>query len=190
MRAVATVLLSLLLLPAEAQQTPQDVSDTVGRGEFPGLQLLPPGSVVKGISLPRYENHRVTALVQIRELRVESRTRITLEGIAATLFSKDGFRTAVSTPRATYDFSTMRAETSGRTTVRDGRFTARGGRVLRILNIIICCLSSRNHRLFHYIKFLTLYPLNILKYYFVTAIMSEATLTSIPNTVEPTESHV
>ena len=129
MRAVATVLLSLLLLPAEAQQTPQDVSDTVGRGEFPGLQLLPPGSVVKGISLPRYENHRVTALVQIRELRVESRTRVTLEGIAATLYSKDGFRTSVSSPRATYDFSTLRAETVGRTTVRDGRFTARGGRV-------------------------------------------------------------
>lgn len=129
MRVVATVLLLALLLPARAQQTPQDVSDTVGRGEFPGLQLLPPGSVVKGISLPRYENHRVTALVQIRELRVESRTRVTLEGIAATLYSKDGFRTSVSSPRATYDFSTMRAETVGRTTVRDERFTARGGRV-------------------------------------------------------------
>ena len=129
MRAPATVLLPLLLLPAWAQQNPQDVSDTVGRGEFPGLQLLPPGSVVKGISLPRYENHRVTALVQIRELRVESRTRVSLVGIVATLYSRDGFRTAVSTPRATYDFSSMRAETHGRTTVHDGRFTARGGSV-------------------------------------------------------------
>ena len=130
MRVPATVLLLALLLPAGAQQTPQDVSDTVGQGEFPGLQLLPPGSVVKGISLPRYENHRVTALVQIRELRVESRSRVSLQSIAATLFSKDGFRTSVSTPRATYDFASQRAETAGRTTVRDDRFTARGGRVV------------------------------------------------------------
>ena len=38
------------------------VDDLVGN-EFPGLQLLPPGSKVRGISLPRYENHRVSALL-------------------------------------------------------------------------------------------------------------------------------
>lgn len=130
MHTRATALLLALLLPAWGQQAAQDVSDAVGQGEFPGLQLLPPGSVVQGISLPRYEAHRVTALVRIRELRVESRKRISLQGLAATLYSANGYRTSVASARAVYDFSTMRAETSGRTLVRDERFAARGGRVV------------------------------------------------------------
>lgn len=130
MRLLPTVLLFSLLLPVWGQQPAETASDTVGRGEFPGLQLLPPGSVVKGISLPRYEEHRVTALVKIEEMRVESRQKLSLQGIVATLFSPDGFRTVVKSPSAVYDFSTMRGETTGRTRIHDKRFTARGGRVV------------------------------------------------------------
>ena len=130
MRAFATALLLAALLPAWGQQTAEKVSDAVGQGEFPGLQLLPPGSVVRGISLPRYEAHRVTAQVRIRELRVESRQRVSLQGIVATLYSPNGYKTSVACPRAVYDFASMRGETTGRTRLQDARFTARGGSVV------------------------------------------------------------
>lgn len=130
MRALPTALLLALLLPAWGQQAAEAVPDAVPQDEFPGLQLLPPGSVVKGISLPRYEEHRVTALVRISELRVESRKRISLQGIVATLYSPDGNRTAVACPRAVYDFAAKRGETTGRTRLQDARFTARGGCVV------------------------------------------------------------
>ena len=57
------VLLVLAVLPLSMGQVAER---TAGEDEFPALQLLPPGSVVEGISLPRYEEHRVTAFLSLR----------------------------------------------------------------------------------------------------------------------------
>lgn len=100
--------------------------DTVGKDEFPGLQLLPPGSVVEGISLPRYENHRVTALLQAKRLCIISRQEIELQGISGSLFNEDGTSTEIRAEAARYDFSTKRASSTGAVEVTDPRFSARG----------------------------------------------------------------
>ncbi len=114
--------LPLLCTPARGQMG----TDAVAKGDFPGLQLLPPGSVVKGISLPRYENHRVTALLRADELTVLSRSELQLTGIVAELYMSSGEVTSIRTGKVTYNFSTGLAESHAETQVSDPRFTARG----------------------------------------------------------------
>lgn len=105
-------------------------TDAVGSGEFPGLQLLPPGSVVENISLPRYENHRVTSLLQADKLCIVDRRTAELHGIRGTLFNEDGTETEIQAGSVRYDFTTKRAVSSGSVSVKDPRFSARGERLL------------------------------------------------------------
>ena len=101
-------------------------ADAVGQGEFPGLQLLPPGSVVEDITLPRYENHRVSALLQAKRLCILTRRVIELQGIRASLFNEDGSSTEIRAEAAQYDFSTKHAASTGSVEVKDPRFSASG----------------------------------------------------------------
>lgn len=71
--------------------------------EFPGFNCCP-GSIVKSLSLPRYENHRVSALLQADEMKVISRREITLSNIRAALYAEDGEVTTVCCLLAGYDF--------------------------------------------------------------------------------------
>lgn len=105
-------------------------TDAVGTGEFPGLQLLPAGSVVENISLPRYEHHRVTALLQAEKLCILDRRTAELHGIRGTLFNEDGTKTEIQAGSVRYDFTTKRAVSSGTVSVSDARFSARGERLL------------------------------------------------------------
>ncbi len=116
---------SLLCAPAWAQLG----GGSVGKGEFPGLQLLPPGSVVKGISLPRYENHRVTAMLRAAEMTVVTRSDLQLKGLTAELYSPSGETTSITTTQVDYSFSTEMAQSKMQTQVTDPRFTARGSGV-------------------------------------------------------------
>lgn len=72
--------------------------------EFPGLQVLPPGSKVKGLSLPRYEGNKVTALLQADMLEVVSRSELALSNIRAALYADNGETTTVKCAQAGYDF--------------------------------------------------------------------------------------
>lgn len=104
-------------------------ADAVGKGEFPGLQLLPPGSVVEDITLPRYEDHRVTALLQAKRLCILSRQEIELQGIRASLFNEDGTATEIRAEAARYNFTTKHAASAGAVEVRDARFSACGSQL-------------------------------------------------------------
>lgn len=130
MRALLTT--SLLCLAAAAAWAADGAgsADAVGEGEFPGLQLLPPGTVVQDISLPRYENHRVTALFQAKELCILSRRLIELRGIRGTMFGDEGASTEFRAEAAQYDFTTKRAATTGAVEVTDPRFSARGSKLM------------------------------------------------------------
>ena len=79
--------------------------EAVGKGDFPALQFLPPGSVVEGISLPRYEGHRVSTLLMAEKLEVLSRTSARLTQIRSYLTSETGETTCVQLPLAYYDFT-------------------------------------------------------------------------------------
>lgn len=105
------------------------VDDLVGN-EFPGLQLLPPGSKVRGISLPRYENHRVSALLMTELLEILTRSEIRFTGIRAQLYAENGEVTTVFCPQADYDFSKSAVTTTGNAEVTSPRFSARGEGVI------------------------------------------------------------
>lgn len=109
----------------------QAAENTAGAGEFPGLQILPPGSEIEDISLPRYEGHRVSAYLKAGKLKVVSRTVIELQKIAATLFGENGERTSITAGCVVYDFRTQKARTTDEgITLTDHRFTAKGKQVL------------------------------------------------------------
>ncbi len=127
MKAFLPALLLALLAPLAHAQLG---ADSVGKGEFPALQLLPPGSVVKGISLPRYVGSRVASLFRAAELKVLSRSDVELSGIEAELYSPTGEVTRISAPLVRYSFRSEQAGGNGNTSVTDPRFTARGSGVI------------------------------------------------------------
>ncbi|MGN0829329.1 MAG: hypothetical protein ACI4PZ_06400 [Akkermansia sp.] len=116
-------------LPLWAASDATQSADAVGVGEFPALQLLPPGSEIEGISLPRYENHRISALLQAERLCIVSRREVELRGIRALVFNADGTRTEIDAPVASYDFTTLRASAADSIRVCNPRFEAWGGRI-------------------------------------------------------------
>ncbi|MGN0868053.1 MAG: hypothetical protein ACI4O9_00825 [Akkermansia sp.] len=116
-------------LPLWAASDATQSADAVGAGEFPALQLLPPGSEIEGISLPRYENHRISALLQAERLCIVSRRAVELRGIRALIFNADGTRTEIDAPVASYDFTTLRGSAADSIRVHNPRFEARGGRI-------------------------------------------------------------
>lgn len=130
--ALLTALLPLAALSAGAADGVIGLSgsDAVGQGEFPGLQILPPGSVVEDISLPRYEHHRVSALFQAKRLCIISRRVVELQGIRGTMYGVDGTTTEFHTESAQYDFTTKRISSAGAAEVTDPRFSARGNKLL------------------------------------------------------------
>lgn len=124
----ALTLLTLLLLPL--QSWGQRQADAVVEDEFPALQFLPVGSVVEGISIPRYENHRVTALLLAGTLEVKNRKTVFLNKLNASLYGDDGNQTDVTAESVTYSFATKTAQTTGEARVQDPRFNARGKGVI------------------------------------------------------------
>lgn len=122
MKRLSLALACCSVLPLAAQ----DPADAVGKGEFPGLQLLPPGSVITGISLPRYENHRVITLIQAASLKVLTRTTVELKGIDVSLYMDEHTVTHLHADGAEYNFTTRRAATVGNVSVEDPRFSASG----------------------------------------------------------------
>ena len=113
-------------------------TEAVGKGDFPALQFLPPGSVVEGISLPRYEGHRVSALLMAEKLEVLSRTTARLTQIRAYLTAKTGETTCVQLPLAHYDFTgrIMRSLNSPALLIHP-HYSARGEGV--IFSNVRCC---------------------------------------------------
>lgn len=131
----ALSLLSLLLLPLHCWG--QQRTDAVVEDEFPALQFLPAGSVVEGISIPRYENHRVSALLLADRLVVKTRKTVVLENLAASLYGTDKTQTDIHAGNVSYNFATKRGQTTGTAQVTDPRFSASGK------GIIFCTKSNK-----------------------------------------------
>ena len=105
-------------------------SDAVGPGEFPGLQLLPAGSVISGITIPRYEGHKVTAYMQVEEMKVISRSVVRLRDILVHLYDDKGYATVATTTGVEYSFKTEMAFSTGKMLLKDARFSAEGSKAL------------------------------------------------------------
>lgn len=125
-RPLATLLCILsAALPAWAQAP----GAKNAKGEFPGLNLLPAGSVVKGISLPRYENHRVSSHIMANELKVISAQLVKLSGIRSLMYKEDGSTTVVEMQLADYNFETEMIISKVKATVRNPQFSSEGAAV-------------------------------------------------------------
>lgn len=105
-------------------------ADDVAGNEFPGLQLLPPGSKIKGISLPRYEKHRVTALLMADLMEILTRSDIGFTAIRANLYAENGELTKLTCPKADYSFKDKMVKSTTKTDVDSARFTATGTGVI------------------------------------------------------------
>ncbi len=105
-----------------AQFSPKKAAE----GEFPAIATLPPGTVVEGIKLPRYEGARVTALILADQLRVESRNAVSILGLEAEMYDKDGSITAVKADKGTYCFLTEKVTSEGLTQLVNQQFRAKG----------------------------------------------------------------
>ncbi|MBQ3240355.1 MAG: hypothetical protein IJB00_04130 [Akkermansia sp.] len=127
MKHLPTAAAAVMICAAAHAQLP---SDAVGPGEFPGLQLLPVGSVIKGITVPRYEAHKVAAVMRAAEMTVASRTTVQLQKVVVNLYDGKGAVTVGKAPGVEYDFTTKHAFTTGRVTLADDRFTAEGAKAL------------------------------------------------------------
>ncbi len=124
----------LLTLCALAALAPvavgQELQDTVGQHEFPGLQLLPAGSKISGISLTRYEQHRVSALLISKLMEIATRSEVYFTGIRANLYAANGETTTVTCPKAEYSFRTSVVQSEEITEIDSERFSASGKGVI------------------------------------------------------------
>ena len=125
-RLTAILCTMALLAPSVWGQAPKD--DIAG-SEFPGLQFLPPGSKVKGISLPRYEKHRVSALLMSELMEIVTRSKVSFSTIRANMYAENGETTLVTCAKAAYDFRTKIADSDASTAVDSPRFSASGNGV-------------------------------------------------------------
>lgn len=117
------ILLAMLALPLAQGQM---VKNPARKGEFPGLSLLPAGSTVRGISLPRYENHRVSAHIMADLLEIISAGRAKLTGIHSSLYSEEGEETILKLEYAHYNFETEMMTSDKEVSIQNPRFRARG----------------------------------------------------------------
>ena len=129
MNKLLATLLPALLAPltlAPLAASPSNPNDPVASDEFPALQFLPVGSIVRGIVIPRYSEHRAVAKLCADEMLVATRSTVQLKRISATLYGPDKQNTRLDSAEARYSFKTDEVIADGDTSVHDPRFRAQG----------------------------------------------------------------
>lgn len=129
MNKLLATLLPALLAPltlAPLAASPSNPNDPVASDEFPALQFLPVGSIVRGIVIPRYSEHRAVAKLCADEMLVATRSTVQLKRISATLYAPDKQNTRLDSEEARYSFKTDEVIADGDTSVHDPRFRAQG----------------------------------------------------------------
>lgn len=94
--------------------------------EVPGLQLMPPGSILKKVRLPRYEQSTLKALMLAEIMRVVSKVEMSGKDIDITLQNEEGQPTHINMDKASYFFDVEKLISESFTDIRDPRFKATG----------------------------------------------------------------
>lgn len=105
-------------------QSPTPKNDS--RSVFPGLLLMATGSVVSRIVLPRYEEGRISSLIKIATLTVETESLVRIKDMTAALYDKEGNMTKIISPQGYIDFTMDRVCSEGKITMEDPRFQVCG----------------------------------------------------------------
>lgn len=129
MRKALTISLSVLtmLSTASAAESSALMDSPIADvdKEFQAIELLPPGSVLDGVSLPRYENHRPTVLVTSPYMKVESRVELSGKDVLTYLYDETGRETTrIFMAVASYFFNTKMLLSKDATVIRDIRLEA------------------------------------------------------------------
>lgn len=125
-RRLTILLLSLLLLPAAPPLSGQMPEHTAGKDEFPALQLLPLGSKILGLSLPRYQGHRVVAHIMAKVIEVSSRHVVSMDDVRTILYGEEGDTTEVRLKHAEYDFRTNTMTSQSALSATNPRYSVSG----------------------------------------------------------------
>lgn len=98
--------------------------------EVPGLQLMPPGSILKKVRLPRYEQSTLKALMLAEIMRVVSKVEMSGDDIDITLQNEEGQPTLIKMDKAAYFFDVEKLISESFTDIRDPRFKATGAGIV------------------------------------------------------------
>ena len=119
-------ILTTIFILALSLASGQGVRNPARKGEFPGLNLLPAGSVIQNISLPRFEGHRVASHLLADRLQIISPRLVKLTGVRSSMFALTGEVTTIELENADYDFETEQLSTDKPVRLVDPRFQAEG----------------------------------------------------------------
>lgn len=100
--------------------------EPAGKGDFPGIRFIKPGSILQNIVVPRYENHRLTAKLNFASMEVLDRSHVLAKDLVALMFDRTGGCTRIVTETAVFSFLDDTLRSGVRTTIQSDRFRAGG----------------------------------------------------------------
>ena len=94
--------------------------------KIPMLELLPKGSELKRVSIPRYEKNKISHLLTAEKMRIKGDDEIAGFTVNIYLYNKKGDKTHLFTNEATYYLSSKKAVSSQKTILKEKNITAEG----------------------------------------------------------------
>lgn len=93
------------------------------------MALPPPGTVLKQVRMPRYENQQLAAYMTAQYVKMLENNRMFGKTVFIRLYNHDGSRAEATLDDALFDTVSSMLQSSKPVTLRDSRFTARGTQI-------------------------------------------------------------
>lgn len=96
------------------------------KGDFPGSRFVKPGSILPNIVVPRYENHRLTAMLNFGSVEILDRSHVLAKNLLAVMYGRTCGPTRIRTETAVFSFLDDTLRSGVGTTLENERFRAEG----------------------------------------------------------------
>lgn len=93
------------------------------------MALPPPGTVLKQVRMPRYENQQLSAYMTAQYVKMLENNRMFGKTVFIRLYNQDGSRAEATLDDALFDTVSSMLQSSKPVTLRDSRFTASGTKI-------------------------------------------------------------
>lgn len=93
------------------------------------MALPPPGTVLKQVRMPRYENQQLAAYMTAQYVKMLEHNRMFGKTVFIRLYNQDGSRAEAMLDDAVFDTVSSMLQSSKPVTLRDSRFTASGTKI-------------------------------------------------------------
>lgn len=101
--------------------------------QFPAIELLPAGTVLKNVRLPRYKNYQLSGLLLADQMTVISPNELSGDKVLLRLMRAQGLEATLKFGQARYLFSQATLHASQGVQMNDVNFSASGSRM--VLNL-------------------------------------------------------